>query len=100
MSQSPHDEFLALCALSTSGELTGEERTLLQEHLAVCPSCREAMKQYEAVVSKTIPALAPDPGSVEFDPSWSQEQALGQLIDGSNGGVERNVWQFLFNRDG
>ena len=80
MSQSPHDEFLALCALSTSGELTGEERARLQEHLAVCPSCREAMKQYEAVVSKTIPALAPDPEHVESDPSWSQEQAEAALF--------------------
>jgi hypothetical protein len=80
LSQSPHDEFLELCALSTSGELTGEERTRLQEHLAVCPSCREAMKQYEAVVSKTISALAPDPESVESDPSWSQEQAEAALF--------------------
>jgi len=75
LSRSPHDEFLELCAISTSGELTGEERARLQEHLAVCPSCREAMKQYDAVVSKTIPALAPKPESVESDPSWSQEQA-------------------------
>ena len=80
MSQSPHDEFLALCALSTSGELTEEEQKRLQEHLAVCPSCREAMKQYEAVVSKTIPALAPDPENVESDPSWSQEQAEAALF--------------------
>ncbi len=80
MSQSPHDEFLALCALSTSGELTGEEGTRLKEHLAVCPSCREAMKQYEAVVSKTIPALAPDLKSIESDPSWSLEQAEAALF--------------------
>jgi hypothetical protein len=80
LSQSPHDEFLALCALSTSGELTEEERTRLQEHLAVCPSCGEALKQYEAVVSKTLPALAPDPESVESDPSWSQEQAEAALF--------------------
>jgi len=75
LSRSPHDEFLELCAISTSGELTGEERTRLQQHLAVCPACREAMKQYDAVVSKTIPALAPESESVESDPSWSQEQA-------------------------
>jgi hypothetical protein len=80
LSQAPHDEFLELCALSTSGELTGDERTRLQEHLAVCPSCREAMKQYEAVVSKTLPALVPDPESVESDPSWSQEQAEATLF--------------------
>ena len=75
MSQPPHDEFLELCALSTSGELIEEEKNRLQEHLAVCPSCREAMKQYEAVVEKTIPALAPDLESFESDPAWSQEQA-------------------------
>jgi len=75
LSQPPHDEFLELCALSTSGELTGEEQKRLQEHLAVCPSCREAMKQYEAVVAKTIPALAPDLEKSESDPTWSQEQA-------------------------
>ena len=38
------------------------------------------MKQYEAVVSKTIPALAPDPESLESDPSWSQEQAEAALF--------------------
>ena len=80
MAQSPHDEFLELCAISTSGELTGEERARLKEHLAVCPSCREAMKQYNAVVSKTIPALASDPESLESDPSWSQEQAEAALF--------------------
>jgi hypothetical protein len=75
LSQPPHDEFLELCALSTSGELIEEEEKRLQEHLAVCPSCREAMKQYEAVIGKTIPALAPDLESFESDPAWSQEQA-------------------------
>jgi len=73
----PHDEFLELCAVSTSGQLTGEEQKRLQEHLAVCQSCREALQQFEAVVGQAIPAIAaneesesPDPG-----PSWSQEQA-------------------------
>lgn len=76
----PHDEFLEICAVSTSGQLTGEEQKRLQEHLAVCPSCRAVMKQYEAVVRKTIPALAPDPENLESDPSWSQEQAEAALF--------------------
>ena len=45
MPSSPHDEFLELCALSTAGELTREEQKRLQDHLEVCPSCREAVKQ-------------------------------------------------------
>jgi hypothetical protein len=77
---SPHDEFLELCAISTSGQLAGEERQRLQEHLTVCPSCREAMEQYEVMVSKIIPALARDPENLGFDPSWSQEQAEAALF--------------------
>jgi hypothetical protein len=76
----PHDEFLELCAISTSGQLTEAEQKRLREHLEVCPSCREAMKQYEAVVSKTIPALAPDPENLESDSSWSQSQAEAALF--------------------
>lgn len=104
LSRSPHDEFLELCAISTSGELTGEEHKRLQEHLAVCPSCREAMKQYEAVVSKAIPALAPEPESLESDPSWSPEQAEAAFFQrltleeevatdrgGAEGGLPRNL---------
>ena len=100
MSQPPHDEFLELCALSTSGELTGEEQKRLEEHLAVCPSCREAMKQYEAVVAKTFLARAPDPESSESDLAWSQEQAeavfferltLEEKSGTDRGGTERNT---------
>jgi hypothetical protein len=73
----PHDEFLELCAVSTSGQLTGEEQKRLQEHLAVCQSCREALQQYEAVVGQAIPAIAAneESGSAEPGPAWSQEQA-------------------------
>jgi hypothetical protein len=73
----PHDEFLELCAVSTSGQLTEEEQKKLQEHLAVCQSCREALQQYEAVVGQAIPALAAngEPESAKPGPSWSQEEA-------------------------
>jgi len=81
LSRSLHDEFLELCALSTSGELTGEEQRRLQNHLAICPSCRQVMKQYEAVLSETIPALVSEREGVESDPSWSQEQAEAALFE-------------------
>jgi peptidoglycan hydrolase CwlO-like protein len=73
----PHDEFLELCAVSTSGQLTEEEQEKLQEHLAVCRSCREALRQYEAVVGQAIPAIAAneEPQAAESAPSWSQEEA-------------------------
>jgi len=79
----PHDEFLELCAVSTSGELTEEEQKRLQEHLAVCPSCREALRQYQSVVDHAIPAIAAteEPEKVKRDPSWSQDRAEKALFD-------------------
>ena len=73
----PHDEFLELCAVSTSGQLTEEEQKRLQEHLAVCQSCREALRQYEAVVDQAIPAIAANEESeaAKSGSSWSQEEA-------------------------
>lgn len=79
----PHDEFLELCAVSTSGQLTQEERKKLDEHLAVCSTCREAIKQYESLVSNVIPAIAAEEASAEIDPGpdWSQERAEAALFD-------------------
>jgi len=79
----PHDEFLELCAVSTSGELTEEEQNRLQAHLAVCPSCREALRQYESVVDRAIPAIAAaeDPENAGRDHSWPQARAEKALFD-------------------
>jgi hypothetical protein len=77
LSQSrPHDEFLEFCAASTSGDLTGEEQKRLQEHLAICASCREALRQYESIVGNVIPAIAAseEPERVQADNAWSNKQ--------------------------
>jgi hypothetical protein len=52
-----HEEFRELCALSTSGDLTVDERARLDEHLAKCPECREAIKEYEAAANIGVPLL-------------------------------------------
>ena len=79
----PHDEFLELCAVSTSGQLTQEEQKRLEEHLVVCASCRQAIKQYETLVAHALPAMAADevPGDLEPGPSWSQQRAEAALFD-------------------
>ncbi len=79
----PHDEFLELCAVSTSGQLTQEEQKKLEEHFAVCASCREAIRQYEAVVTHAIPAMAADdvPDNIDPGPAWSQQRAEAALFD-------------------
>ncbi len=72
----PHDEFLELCAVSTSGQLSEEEQDRLQEHLAVCPECREALRQYESVVQDAIPAIGAEQSSrIDPGPAWSQSRA-------------------------
>jgi peptidoglycan hydrolase CwlO-like protein len=80
----PHDEFLELCAASTTGELSDDEQKRLQQHLAVCASCREALRQYESIVSHVIPAIAASEAP-ESAPTttgdWSQEEAEKVLFD-------------------
>jgi predicted nucleic acid-binding Zn-ribbon protein len=73
----PHDEFLELCAVSTSGQLSEAEHKRLQEHLATCQPCREALKQFEAVVGHAISAIGANELSESSGsgPCWSQEQA-------------------------
>jgi hypothetical protein len=77
LSQSgPHDEFLELCAASTTGDLSDDEQKRLQEHLAVCSSCREALRQYESIASNVIPAVAAaEPlENTAVDATWSQQK--------------------------
>jgi hypothetical protein len=64
----------------TGEELTADQRKRLKEHLSGCATCREAMRQYEAV-ARAIPAMAFDGESPSSgDPSWSQEQAEAELM--------------------
>jgi hypothetical protein len=53
----PHDKFLELCAISTSGDLTEEEQKDLEAHLAECPDCRQALKEFEAAAAIGMPLL-------------------------------------------
>ena len=80
MSRSPHDEFLELCAVSTAGQLTEEEQKRLNQHLAVCSSCREVMKQYEAVAGEAVLALKQSQNT-ESPSAWSEEQAEAALFE-------------------
>src|SRR6202041_1031645 len=53
-----HDEFRELCAIATSGELSEQEQRKLREHLTGCPECRQALREFEAVVDIGVPLLA------------------------------------------
>ena len=72
----PHDEFLELCAVSTSGQLSEEEQNRLQEHLAVCLACREAVREYESIVNEAIPAIGAEQSArIDPGPGFSQLKA-------------------------
>jgi hypothetical protein len=71
----PHDRFLQLCAISTSGELTGEEQKDLQAHVAECADCRQALKEFEAAVGIGMPLLHSDLTSGDsLEPSCMPEE--------------------------
>ena len=75
-----HDEFLKLCARSASGQLSEEEQRRLSEHLVACPACREALRQYGAVVDRALPAIGAagpeaEAAAGEPGPSWSEAAA-------------------------
>jgi len=86
----PHDEFLELCAVSTSGDLTEEEKTKLQKHLAGCPECREALKEFQAAAEISSPLFVAE-ASGELPPkaeTWSVEAAqaaFGKRLARENG---------------
>src|SRR5258708_411562 len=75
----PHDEFLELCAVSTSGDLTEAEKTKLEKHVADCPECRQALKEFQAAARIGAPLFAAE-ASGEAPPqteTWSAEAAVG-----------------------
>src|SRR3989442_602842 len=77
-----HEEFLELCAVSVTGELTDDERKRLDEHLSACPSCRAAFQQYQETAISVIPQLAsemPFPAA-SADSSWSEDRAEAALL--------------------
>ena len=78
-----HEKYVELCAASTAGELSRGEEQELQEHLAVCASCRLVKQEYEMTVEKAVPALADDLASspaVEPDSNWSVERAEAAFL--------------------
>ncbi len=58
MNERFHDEFVRLCALFHTGEISEEEWALLQIHLAYCSSCPATFEQFEKISSGVFPAMA------------------------------------------
>jgi predicted nucleic acid-binding Zn-ribbon protein len=82
-----HDEFVALCALFPSGELTEEEWALLQVHLAYCDSCRVAFDEYQQIATDVVPVMAASAASesngtsrpTSFSMEAAEQRLMGRL---------------------
>jgi predicted anti-sigma-YlaC factor YlaD len=78
-----HDEFVALCALFYSGEISDEEWALLQVHLAYCESCRNTFEQYKQISKDVIPAMAAaaiEPETAPVESASSLNEAERRLM--------------------
>lgn len=76
----PHDEFLELCALSTSGDLTEEEQKDLRAHLSRCGECRQALAEFEAAVDVGVPLLSCKLAGASTEQSESGPAARGEAV--------------------
>jgi len=97
----PHDEFLELCAVSTSGQLSEAEQKRLREHLSICSECRDALRDFESVVHDNIPAIGAEQAAeqssrIDPGPGWSQSKAekafferLAREEGGQSSGAEK-----------
>jgi hypothetical protein len=75
----PHDEFLELCALTTTDWLSAEDKKRLDQHLAHCSLCQDALRQYQVLVDTGVPAAAVAATEGRWDadsnPSLSEAEA-------------------------
>src|SRR5262249_11039702 len=82
------DEFVRLCALSTSGELSMSERQALDAHLSECRECRETMEQFDSIIDDAMPiigaACVQDEDEGVDGPRF-QREALQDLLSGLPG---------------
>src|SRR5271155_5796464 len=79
----PHEEFLELCAVSTSGDLTEEEQKKLQAHLSGCAECRQALREFEAAVDVGVPLLASKLAVVPAEESAMSQKEFGGPVPSS-----------------
>jgi hypothetical protein len=90
-----HQEFLELCAVSTAGNLTEEEKKKLAEHLAICAECREAAKEFEDVADRAVLSLAPELAQeltgkpLEQDSSLDEDAAEASFLNRLSGKERR-----------
>lgn len=75
------EEFAELCALSTSGELSAEERSILREHVADCAPCAALLREYKGLATIGMAKLAAEwEPEVEAPFSYSEKRAEERFV--------------------
>ena len=75
----PHEEFLELCAIATSGDLSADEQQELRAHVATCAECRQALSEFEAVAGVGVPLLATELSP----PPMGEAQPIAEEVAGA-----------------
>jgi len=87
----PHEEFLALCAVSTSGELSEEEQKRLEDHVATCRVCLHALREFQEVANVGVPLLSSAlASSASSEPGLGSEQ-VAEVAERTKAGSEAQV---------
>jgi len=87
----PHEEFVEMCAIATTGELSVGEERQLREHLAACAECREALSEFETAFDLGVPFLASKLGELGSDKSVDSKVSRVFKPAPSRGGIEREA---------
>ena len=74
-----HEKYDELCALAASGVLTSDEAQRLRLHLAVCPECRQAQREYGLLASEVIPSMARNYESSGDFGEWDSTKVQSRL---------------------
>ncbi|QOX78394.1 DUF2275 domain-containing protein [Trichlorobacter lovleyi] len=78
-----HEELRSMLPALAGGELTEVDRTVLEQHLAECESCRRELGQLQAVVQAIRSTAELEP------PSWLAPRIMAQIREEA---VPRNGW--------
>jgi hypothetical protein len=80
-----NEEFAELCALSTTGSLSDDERLHLERHLASCEKCSALLRDYRSLASEGVAKLAVelnlDEGLESADHDWAQAEAKDRILN-------------------
>lgn len=79
------DKFAELCAVSVTGSLSSEERSVLDRHLVSCEQCRALLADYESLncdgMAKLVAASDEAWEDFTYSSSWNEAEAKDRLLN-------------------